>query len=175
MVKKYWIFAIAAYIVFVGLSLYGLMIHRRPRLTSPPEQQPRVEMGQMITYHVTFRCGHYFTHTPQDGVAGVLRYLGVTEDAITWDEGLVVTSATGSLQYGHVDLLCRECQSKFFAGIKDGYVAIYYGSPRPGAELKILTDVRADLLPPDFQVDLRNGIPIKDEASLRIFLEAIDR
>lgn len=174
MVKKYWIFAVAAYIICVGLSLYGLMIHRELRQPTP-QQKPGAQTGEFVTYHVTFRCGHYFTHAPQDGMSGMLRLLGLAEGAVTWAEGQVSTSATGSLQYGRVDKLCRECQSTFFAGVKDGRVAIYYGSPRPLAELKMLTDVRVEFLPSSFQVELHKGIPIRDEASLRIFLDAIDR
>jgi hypothetical protein len=151
--------------------------------SSPPQAKPPGETGlggvgdvaeALLTYRLRFACGHYYSHSPQDGLAGLFRYFDLTADDIAWEDADIATSATGIMRQGTVTALCPACRPQYFAGVKDGYVAIYYGSPRQGAPLKQLTTVQAALLPEDFRASLQRGIPIKDDHALMLFLEAIE-
>lgn len=174
--RKYWLVSVFVYVFILGLALSGIMLQRQPRAADPPVPTPTEQSDvAMITYLVRYRCGHEASLAPQDGLAGVLRMLGIAENAIAWETDTITSAATGLMQMGYVDDKCRECQTYVFVGIKDGYVAVYYGIPRNGAELKFVTDIPTSRLPPDMQQDLAHGILIRTDEELQRFLEGIDQ
>ena len=158
--------------------IFTLVLHTRLPIVPPeseqtpaPEQQ---EEGSQM-FMVTFKCGHEITMSPPGGREVLLALLGLEEEAIVWNEEMVETSATGLLHSGNVDRDCRECQTFIFVGVKDGYVAVYKGLPRPDAVLREITDIPVSRLPPHLQEELKQGIIIRSEEELARFLEGIDR
>lgn len=174
--RKYWLVATLVYVLVLGLALYNILQQRQPRATDPPGRTP-TENSQVAvtTYLIRYRCRHEVPLAPQDGLAGVLRMLGIEEGAIEWEADTINSAATSAMQTGYVDDLCRECQTYLFVGVKDGYVAVYYGIPRSDAELKFVTDIPLSRLPPDLQQDLAQGVLIRTEEELNRFLEGIDQ
>lgn len=176
MSKKMWLLGAAALLSLVGAAiLYAFLSAPLPPRTRLPEGTGLGDITEAIlTYRLRFACGHYYSHSPQDGTAGLLRYFDLSEGDIAWEAVEIATSATGAMRQGSVFALCPACRPQYFAGVKDGYVAIYYGTPRQNAPLKQLTAVRLELLPKDFQDSLLRGIPIRDDHALMLFLEGIE-
>jgi len=175
-VKKLYLFGAAALVIVASVVLYfSLLPLEMPKVELPPAPDLGDVVGLSLTYRIRFACGHYLSHVPQDGEAGLLRYFGLAASDIVWEAGETITSATGTMRQGSVAGPCRDCLPRYFAGVKDGYVAIYYGSPRRDAILKQVTEVRFELLPKDFQISLERGIPISDDYALMLFLEGIDQ
>lgn len=172
MPRKYWLVAVLAYVLVLGLGLYALLVQRQPPVAEPPEPQPPITENAQ-SYTIRYKCNHEVTLTPSDGVLGLLSMLNLTEDSIIW-EAAIQGSASDYVQLGTVAELCRECQTYMFVGVKDGYVAVYYGLPRPDAELRYVTDILVSRLPPYLQEDLSAGIIIRSEEQLLRFLEGID-
>lgn len=174
--RKYWLVAMLVYVLVLGLGLYNILLQRQPRAADPPVPSPtEYSESAVMTYLIRYRCGHETPLAPQDGLAGVLRILGLEENSVEWEADTISSAATGLMQMGYVDDLCRECQTYLFVGVKDGYVAVYYGIPRNGAVLKFVTDIPLSRLPPDLQQDLTHGILIRTEEELYRFLEGIDQ
>ncbi|MBT9175890.1 MAG: hypothetical protein DDT20_00192 [Firmicutes bacterium] len=176
MSKKLWLLGAAALLTLVCAAiLYAFLIEPLPPEAELPQGSGLGDaVESLLAYRLRFACGHYYSHSPQDGAAGLLRYFDLTEGDIVWEDVAISTSATGAMRQGSVAGLCPACKPQYFAGVKDGYVAIYYGSPRQDAPLKQLTAVRLELLPKDFQASLRRGIPIRDDYALMLFLEGIE-
>lgn len=170
MLRKNWLLVVTVYVLVLGLSLYGLILRRQPRTAEPP-----LADSLQLVYTLGFRCGHEITLAPADGLRGVLSILNLDEKAIVWEQATVDASVAGVIQKGTVDYLCRECQTYMFVGVKDGYVAVFYGMPHAGAELKMLTDIPLARLPLEMQAQLNQGILIRSESDLQRFLEGIDR
>lgn len=59
-----------------------------------------------------------------------------------------------------IDTLCREHASNLYLGIKDGFIAVFYGTPVMKPIVKETTNIRASALAPDEADKLRRGIPI---------------
>jgi len=174
--RKWWLLGAGALLVLVcAATLYVFLTGPLPPQAELPDGSGLEDIAEaLLTYRLRFACGHYYSHSPQDGLAGLLRYFDLTEGDIVWEGANITTSATGAMRQGTVAVLCTACRPQYFAGVKEGYVAIYYGSPRQGAPLKQLTAVRVELLPKDFQTSLQRGIPIRDDYALMLFLEGIE-
>ena len=113
--RKYWLLFVFVYVFMLGLALYSIMLQRQPRAADPPSPPPTEQAEvNVITYHIRYGCGHEASLTPQDGLAGVLRLLGVEEHVIAWEADTISSAATGETQLGYVDDLCRECQTYLF-------------------------------------------------------------
>jgi len=177
--RKWWLLGAGALLVLVcAAMLYAFLTRPLPPQAKPPDENGLADVGDLaealLTYRLRFACGHYYSHSPKDGLAGLLRYFDLSAGDIVWEDADIATSATGVMRQGTVTALCPACRPQYFAGVQDGYVAIYYGAPRQGAPLKQLTAVRVELLPRDFQASLQRGIPIRDDHALMLFLEGIE-
>lgn len=72
-----------------------------------------------------------------------------------------------------VDSFCREHANNMFIGIKDGYVAVFYGIPGPRAMVKEITKIPADhLMPQDIQ-ELQQGLTVQSKEELLRTLEGM--
>lgn len=72
-----------------------------------------------------------------------------------------------------VDGYCQEHANHFFIGIKDGYVAVYYGRPDKRPILKEITKIKVDtLLPGDVQ-ELEQGMVFESKEELLRTLEGM--
>lgn len=173
MQRKYWLFAVLTYVLVLGLGLYALLLERQPQDTPPPTAQ---EEQPLFSYSIRYSCKHDVTLANQDGLASLLSMLNLEENAISWEASVVASAETQDIVHvGVVNELCRECQTYLFVGVKDGYVAVYYGLPREGAVLKYKTDIPVSRLPLDMQRDLERGVFMRTEGDLQRFLEGIDR
>ncbi|MBS3951089.1 MAG: hypothetical protein KGZ53_10595, partial [Peptococcaceae bacterium] len=104
--RKYWLGAVLVYVLVLGLALYNILLQRQPRAADPPVPTPTEQSDvAAITFFIRYRCGHETPLAPQDGLAGVLRILGVKEDAIAWEADTINSAATGLMHMGYVDAL----------------------------------------------------------------------
>ena len=72
-----------------------------------------------------------------------------------------------------VDSYCREHANHMFLGVKDGYIAIYYGLPGPKAILKEVTNIQVNKLMPQDVDELRKGMEVKSREELLRTLEGM--
>jgi hypothetical protein len=72
-----------------------------------------------------------------------------------------------------VDSYCREHANNMFLGIRDGYIAIYYGKPGPKAIVKEVTNIPVNKLMPQDVEELRRGMEIKSREELLRTLEGM--
>ncbi|SMC59983.1 BofC C-terminal domain-containing protein [Sporomusa malonica] len=72
-----------------------------------------------------------------------------------------------------VDSLCREHANNMFIGIKDGYVAVFYGVPGTKAIVKEVTKISVNgLMPQDVQ-ELHQGLVVQSKEELLKTLEGM--
>lgn len=72
-----------------------------------------------------------------------------------------------------VDSYCREHANHMFLGIKDGYIAIYYGKPGPKAIVKEVTNIQVNKLMPQDVEELRRGMEVQSREDLLRTLEGM--
>ncbi|MCX7780425.1 MAG: BofC C-terminal domain-containing protein [Negativicutes bacterium] len=72
-----------------------------------------------------------------------------------------------------VDSYCREHANNMFLGIKDGYIAIYYGKPGPKAIVKEVTNIPVNKLMPQDVEELRRGLEVQSREELLRTLEGM--
>lgn len=72
-----------------------------------------------------------------------------------------------------VDSYCREHANYMFLGIKDGYIAIYYGKPGPKAIVKEVTSIQVNKLMPQDVEELRRGMEVQSREDLLRTLEGM--
>jgi hypothetical protein len=77
---------------------------------------------------------------------------------------------TMSLQ---VNDYCREHKANMFLGIKDGYVAIFYGKPGPKAILKEVTQTPINKLQPQAVEEIKQGLLFSSKAEMLYILEGM--
>jgi len=72
-----------------------------------------------------------------------------------------------------VDSYCREHANHMHLGIKDGYIAIYYGKPGPKAIVKEVTNIPINRLMPQDVDELRRGLEVQTREELLRTLEGM--
>lgn len=72
-----------------------------------------------------------------------------------------------------VDSLCREHANNMFIGVKDGYVAVYYGRPGPKAILKEVTALPVTHVMPQDLEELKRGLVVGSREELLRTLEGM--
>lgn len=72
-----------------------------------------------------------------------------------------------------VDSLCREHANNMFIGIKDGYVAVFYGKPGIKPILKEVTKIATNKLHPQDVEELRRGMVVHSKEELLRTLEGL--
>ncbi|EAX46752.1 hypothetical protein TcarDRAFT_0417 [Thermosinus carboxydivorans Nor1] len=72
-----------------------------------------------------------------------------------------------------VDSYCREHANNMFIGIKDGYVAVFYGKPGPKALLKEVTKIPVSKLVQEDLDELKRGIVVHSREELLRTLEGM--
>lgn len=72
-----------------------------------------------------------------------------------------------------VDSYCREHANHMFLGIKDGYIAIYYGKPGPKAIVKEVTSIQVNKLMPQDVDELKRGLEVQSREDLLRTLEGM--
>lgn len=72
-----------------------------------------------------------------------------------------------------VDSMCREHANNLFIGIRDGYVAVYYGVPGPKAIVKEVTKIPVNRLVPEDLQELHQGLVVQSKEELLRTLEGM--
>lgn len=73
-----------------------------------------------------------------------------------------------------VDSYCREHANNMFIGIKDGYVAVFYGKPGPKALIKEVTKIPVSKLHPQDVEELKRGMVVQSREELLRTLEGME-
>jgi len=73
-----------------------------------------------------------------------------------------------------VDSYCREHANNMFIGIKDGYVAVFYGKPGPKAILKEVTKISVNNIMPQDVEELRRGLVVQSREEMLRTLEGME-
>ena len=72
-----------------------------------------------------------------------------------------------------VDSYCREHANNMFIGVKDGYVAVYYGKPGDKAILKEITKISLTHIMPQDIEELKRGLVVQSREELLRTLEGM--
>lgn len=72
-----------------------------------------------------------------------------------------------------VDSYCREHANNMFIGVKDGYVAVFYGKPGAKSILKEVTKITTNKLHPQDVEELRRGMVVHSKEELLRTLEGL--
>jgi hypothetical protein len=72
-----------------------------------------------------------------------------------------------------VDSYCREHANNMFIGMKDGFVAVYYGKPGPKAIVKEVTGIPVGRLSGEDAEELRRGLIVQSREDLLRTLEGM--
>lgn len=91
-------------------------------------------------------------------------YTGWNIDKFDTDE-VVLTLKT--------DSLCKEHMNNMFIGVKDGYVAVYYGKPGAKAILKEVTALSIAKITPQDMLELEQGVVVESREQLLRTLEGM--
>lgn len=130
---------------------------------------PNTVLLQKITY---VKCGDqetFRTHAA-DNLLGK-NFQQVQQVYGGWNiEKFDIDEVVMSLQ---VDALCPEHANNMFVGLKDGYVAVYYGRPGPKALLKEVTKVAASSLMEQDREELQRGVVVHSQEELLRTLEGL--
>ena len=73
-----------------------------------------------------------------------------------------------------VDSFCREHANNMFIGVKDGYVAVFYGRPGPKAIVKETTKISVSKLHPQDVEELKRGMVVQSREELLQTLEGME-
>ncbi len=130
---------------------------------------PNTDFTQKITY---LKCGdeETFHSKPADNLVGLTAaqvqkvYSGWTMDKFDTQEVVI------SLK---VDSYCREHANNMFIGVKDGYVAVYYGRPGPRAIVREVTQIPVQQLSAEDIEELKRGLIVKSREELLRTLEGM--
>jgi len=131
---------------------------------------PNTDIVQRIVY---LKCNEEetFRTKPADNLVG-LSYQQVQQIYSGWViEKFDTPEVEMSLK---VNSLCREHANNMFIGVKDGYVAVFYGKPGGKAILKEVTKIPiAKLIPGDAE-ELKHGMVVQSREELLRFIEGLE-
>lgn len=118
------------------------------------------------------RCGH--SEEDQDLVSAETAEKTLTELAIDYPEYRVYPGpGEGITLEKVVKDFCPDDRTFRHIGLKDGYVAVFYGRPKENAVLKSITDIAAKDLYPADRKRLEAGIVAVGDADLERILEGL--
>ncbi|BBB92857.1 MAG TPA: BofC C-terminal domain-containing protein [Methylomusa anaerophila] len=132
---------------------------------------PDMDLVQKIIYS---KCGdeEVFRTKPPDNLIG-LNFNQLQKIYSGWN---ITTFDTKEVEMSlKVDSLCREHANNMFIGIKDGYVAVYYGVPGPKAIIKEVTKIPVSSLTPQDLGEIRQGLVIQTKEELLRTLEGLQK
>lgn len=130
---------------------------------------PNTELVQRIVYQ---KCGdeEVVRSNPPENLIG-LNYYQVQKIYPGWNidkfDNLEVEMTL------KVDSYCREHANNMFIGVKDGYVAVFYGKPGVKPILKEVTKIATNKLHPQDVEELRRGMVVHSKEELLRTLEGL--
>lgn len=72
-----------------------------------------------------------------------------------------------------INSMCREHANNIFIGIRDGYVAVFYGVPGPKAILKEVTNIPLSKIMPEDLKEISSGLRVSSREELLRTLEGM--
>jgi len=72
-----------------------------------------------------------------------------------------------------VDSYCREHANNLFLGVKDGFIAVFYGKPGPKAIVKEVTKIPIKHLSPEDLAEISQGLVVQSREELLRTLEGL--
>lgn len=165
-------------IIGIGLVMYSWAIWgntKVPQDTEVAKQNlsikisPETEITQKILY---LKCNdeEVYKTKAADNLIG-LNYLQVQKVYSGW---VIEKFDTDKVEMTlKVDSLCREHANNMFLGVKDGFVAVYYGKPGPKAIVKEITKIPANKLMPQDQEELKRGMVVQNREEMLRSLEGM--
>lgn len=183
-------YAAVAFIIAIGFALgyvgtYRLMkgggllsVPPAPRVA--PEAIPggtgdgsRIDSSTKVTYRLIYaECGH---EQITEGLAPA-ELIGLDREDL---ERMQWKWRVTGFEPGYVTLtriqegLCPEDETFRWIGIVDGYIAVFYGKPRPDAHLKERTNIKASTLYPEDRLRLERGVWVKGDQEVEAVLEGL--
>lgn len=133
----------------------------------------KITNGTQITQKIIYlKCNdeEIFRSKPSANLIGITQqqllkiYPGWTIDKFDVNEVEMVLK---------VDSYCRDHANHMFLGIKDGYVAVYYGKPGTKAILKEVTTIPLNRLMPQDVDELKRGLQVQNREELLRTLEGL--
>lgn len=139
-------------------------------------EEAKIMSHTKVYYHEVYDiCGHEITYERPQGNNGLIAFTKAQLEALF--PVYVVeefSSDKVTLKYFKKGR-CGDCNNFVFFGIKDGYVAIYYGKARENAEVKQMTDIKVDTLTQEVQNSLAKGITISNSnVEINTILEGLN-
>jgi hypothetical protein len=166
--------------LLLGLAAYFGGFLASDGLKSPPNtevarQDAKIKISantELIQKIVYLKCGdeEVFRTKPADNLVGLninqvqKVYAGWTIDKFDSQE------VEMSLKVGSY---CREHANNMFIGLKDGFVAVFYGKPGPRAIVREVTRIPANNLSPEDQEELRHGMVVQSREEVLRVLEGM--
>ncbi|HHY37715.1 MAG TPA: hypothetical protein GX507_02165 [Clostridia bacterium] len=118
------------------------------------------------------RCGH--SEEDQDLVSNDMAKKTLRELALDYPEHRIYPGPGDGLTIEKVvNDFCPDDRTFRHIGLKDGYVAVFYGRPKENAVLKSMTDIAAKDLYPADRKRLEAGIVAVGDADLERILEGL--
>lgn len=146
-----------------------------PQETEVVKQDSKIKITEhtdLVQKLVYLKCGdNEVIHTkPADNLVGI-NYNQLQKVYSGW---LIERFDTNEVQMTlQVDSFCREHANNMFIGIKDGYVAVFYGKPGSRAIAKEITKIQAVKLMPQDMEELRRGMIVQSREELLRTLEGM--
>lgn len=177
--KQRLLLASAIGVALLGLAAYfGGLLTWSDAVKPPPAevaQDARIKVAadtELIQKIIYLKCNdeEVFRTKPADSLIG-LNLNQVQKVYAGWTiEKFDTKEVVLSLK---VDSYCREHANNMFIGVKDGFVAVYYGKPGPRAIIRETTRIPLTNLSPEDQDELRHGMVVQSREEVLRTLEGM--
>ncbi|MGI6092177.1 MAG: hypothetical protein GX348_03410 [Veillonellaceae bacterium] len=177
------ILAIAGVVLAIGCAAYYLVSYNNvenkplvPQETEVAKQDSKIKINSntdFVQKIVYLKCKdeEVLRSKPADNLIG-LNYFQVQKVYQGWTidkfDNLEVVMTL------KVDSFCREHANNMFIGVKDGYVAVFYGRPGPKAIVKEVTKISINKLHPQDAEELKRGMVVQSREELLQTLEGME-
>ncbi|NPV42531.1 MAG: hypothetical protein HPY70_00850 [Firmicutes bacterium] len=170
----FFIFSITLFIKFFVNTPFWSLEKKEPneqeQIQAGEDIGPKVEAGTIFSFETYYtECGH--TKIVEERASEMLRgysFKDLSKEFPEWEiKGFEENKVTF---YKYVNGLCPD---HYFIGIKDGFVALFYGRPGTEARLKEITEIKVELLRDDDRRLLEQGIEVYGEEELMRIKEGL--
>ncbi|HHY98159.1 MAG TPA: hypothetical protein GX509_05425 [Firmicutes bacterium] len=126
----------------------------------------------IVVTRVIYECGHEEVESrdaPPEMIG--LDREGLKTECKDWN--IVEFSPGRVILESHRPGMSPKCRRTMHVGVKDGFVAVFYGTPAARCQVKSITQIPVSGLPPAEREDLEKGIVVSGEEELLKLLEGL--
>jgi len=164
-----------------GIGYFALQVNNEAEFPVPPQESEAVKQDgkikisastDLVQKIIYTKCKdeEIFKTKPPDNLVG-LNFNQVNNIYSGWTiEKFDTKEVEMTLK---VDSLCREHANNMFIGIKDGYVAVFYGVPGPKGIVKEVTKIPVSQLMAQDVQELKDGLVVQSKQELVRTLEGM--